>query len=83
MISFRNWFCLSVIALALTSTSLDSFAQQNSQPGIEIVRLDHRFDKLVPLNAKIEKVASGHKWVEGPVWNRKERYLLFSDIPNN
>jgi gluconolactonase len=37
----------------------------------------------VPLNVKIEKIADGHKWVEGPVWNRKENYLLFSDIPTN
>jgi gluconolactonase len=50
---------------------------------IDVIRLDPRFDKLVPLNVKIEKIASGHKWVEGPVWNRKEGYLLFSDIPNN
>jgi gluconolactonase len=50
---------------------------------IEIVRLDPRFDKLVPLNVKIDKIAGGHKWVEGPVWNRKEGYLLFSDIPKN
>ncbi|HZA56942.1 MAG TPA: SMP-30/gluconolactonase/LRE family protein, partial [Candidatus Udaeobacter sp.] len=27
--------------------------------------------------------ATGHKWVEGPVWNRKGGFLLFSDIPNN
>jgi gluconolactonase len=47
------------------------------------VRLDSRFDKLVPSNLKVEKIAGGHKWVEGPVWNRQEGYLLFSDIPNN
>ena len=50
---------------------------------IDIVRLDPRFDKLVPLNVKIERIVSGRKWVEGPVWNRKENYLLFSDIPAN
>lgn len=50
---------------------------------ITIVRLDPRFDKLVPLNMKVERIVSGRKWVEGPVWNRKEGYLLFSDIPTN
>jgi len=34
---------------------------------IDVIRLDSRFDKLVPSNVKIEKIASGHKWVEGPV----------------
>jgi gluconolactonase len=48
-----------------------------------IVRLDARFDHLVPRDAKLEPVAINHEWVEGPVWNRKEGYLLFSDIPNN
>ena len=59
------------------------YAQDTSLHVIDVVRLDPRFDKLVPLNVKIEKIAGGHKWVEGPVWNRKEGYLLFSDIPNN
>lgn len=48
-----------------------------------IARLDPRFDELVPVEAKLEKVADGFMWVEGPLWNRQEGYLLFSDIPNN
>ncbi|HWP57064.1 MAG TPA: SMP-30/gluconolactonase/LRE family protein [Candidatus Acidoferrales bacterium] len=51
--------------------------------GSEIVRLDARLDRIVPPNAVVEKIADGFRWVEGPVWNRKEGYLLFSDIPNN
>jgi gluconolactonase len=49
----------------------------------KLVRLDPAFDKLVSASAKVEKLVDGHKWVEGPVWNRKEEFLLFSDIPNN
>ena len=48
-----------------------------------IVRHDPRFDVLVPKGAKLEKIADGFTWVEGPVWNKKERALLFSDIPAN
>jgi gluconolactonase len=48
-----------------------------------IIRLDPRFDELVPKNAVIGKVADGFAWVEGPVWNRQAGYLLFTDIPNN
>jgi len=58
-------------------------AQPDGLHIIDIVRRDPRFDKLVPANVKIESIASGHKWAEGPVWNRRERYLLFSDIPDN
>jgi gluconolactonase len=54
-----------------------------------IERLDPRLDALVPKDAKIEVLASGFEWAEGPVWVRDDRgglpagSLLFSDIPNN
>ncbi len=56
-------------------------AQDSAQPFI--VRLDPRFDKLVPLAARLEKVADRFAWAEGPVWNRAGGFLLFSDVPNN
>jgi gluconolactonase len=40
------------------------------------------FWRLVDRNAKVEKVAGGFRFVEGPVWS-PEGYLLFSDIPAN
>jgi gluconolactonase len=48
-----------------------------------IERVDPRFDKLVSPGAKLEKLAEGFKWSEGPVWVRDGGYVLFSDIPNN
>lgn len=48
-----------------------------------IERKDPRFDRLVPKGAKLEKLADGFEWTEGPVWIKKGGYLLFSDIPNN
>jgi gluconolactonase len=48
-----------------------------------IARHDPRFDKLVPRDAALEKLDDGHAWVEGPVWDRKGGFLLFSDIPAN
>ncbi len=50
---------------------------------VTITSLDPRFDQLVPTQAKLEKIADGFSWVEGPVWHKKEEYLLFSDIPAN
>lgn len=52
-------------------------------PETKIVRLDPAFDKLVPADAKVEKLAEGYVWTEGPVWNKKDGYLLFSNIPRN
>lgn len=48
-----------------------------------IVPFDPRFAGLVPKDALLEKVAEGFAWAEGPVWNRAEGFLLFSDVPNN
>jgi gluconolactonase len=46
-----------------------------------IVRLDPRFDRLLPRDAVVEKVVDGQTWVEGPLWS--DAGLLFSDIPRN
>lgn len=46
-------------------------------------RVDPRFDTLVPPDARLEVLAEGFEWTEGPVWSMREAYLLFSDIPRN
>jgi gluconolactonase len=33
--------------------------------------------------ASVERLATGCRWAEGPVWFGDGRYLLWSDIPNN
>jgi gluconolactonase len=48
-----------------------------------ISRLDPALDKLIPADAKIEKVAGNLQFAEGPVWLRSGGFLLFSDIPAN
>ncbi|ARK12036.1 SMP-30/gluconolactonase/LRE family protein [Fibrella sp. ES10-3-2-2] len=56
----------------------------------EIVRLDPRLDQLLAKNAKVEVLASGFMWAEGPVWVKGKPagsstggFLLFSDVPKN
>jgi gluconolactonase len=50
-------------------------------PWVEAV--DERFRKMVNDNAAVERLYSGTRWGEGPVWFGDGRYLLWSDIPNN
>jgi gluconolactonase len=50
-------------------------------PAIEI--LDPRFAGLVVGHEVVERLWTGGRWLEGPVWFGDGRYLLFSDIPNN
>jgi gluconolactonase len=45
--------------------------------------LDARFDKYrLPL-ASVERLYTGARWGEGPIWFGDGRYLIWSDIPNN
>lgn len=75
---------LALLALISLSPDLVRAGEPGgSAPVPRIIRLHPAFDVLVPENAVIEKVADGFAWVEGPVWDRKNGYLLFSDIPNN
>ena len=48
-----------------------------------IVRESPQLDSLIAPDAKIEVLASGFEWSEGPVWWSDEKALLFSDIPRN
>jgi gluconolactonase len=48
-----------------------------------IERLDSRFDRLVPKDARVERIAEGFDWAEGPVWDKNGQFLLFSDVPLN
>jgi gluconolactonase len=47
-----------------------------------IVRLDPAFDSLVPPSARIEKLAGGFQFTEGPLWF-PAGYLWFSDVTGN
>jgi gluconolactonase len=49
--------------------------------GYEI--LDPVFEDCIIGHAKIERLWSGGRWVEGPAYFPAGRYLVWSDIPNN
>lgn len=76
----------SVAALGLGAVSmLETYTaeQPSVTADVKIVRVDPRFDQLFAPDAVIEKVVDGFTWVEGPVWERRGGYLLFSEIPSN
>ena len=50
-------------------------------PAIEI--LDPSFAQYRIFSAAVERLATGFRWCEGPVWVGDGRYLLWSDIPND
>ena len=50
-------------------------------PAVEV--LDDRFSKYRIGNAVVERLFTGCRWAEGPVWFGDARCLIWSDIPNN
>src|SRR5262245_40095477 len=48
-----------------------------------IDRWDPAMDAIVPKDWKIEKLADGFGWAEGPIWVKSGGYLLFTDVPGN
>ena len=84
--TFLNATATAAAALALRPLALadDHNAKPlvtYPDPAIEV--LDPRFAKYTVANAAVERLYTGARWAEGPVWFADGRFLLFSDIPNN
>jgi gluconolactonase len=73
-------FC-SVLALAAALPG-PAVAQGRRTLG-KVERIDRRIDTIVPRGASMEILADGFDWSEGPVWDRRGGFLLFSDVPMN
>ncbi|GGF71627.1 gluconolactonase [Azorhizobium oxalatiphilum] len=56
-------------------------AERYPDPAIE--SLDASFERYRLFNAAVERLYTGCRWSEGPVWFGDARHLLWSDIPNN
>jgi len=50
---------------------------------VEVTRTDAGIDAVVPPGTRLEKLAGGFSFVEGPVWVPAEQALLFSDPNDN
>ena len=82
---------MNLTASAATALALHPLARAAEQvqktpvlypdPAVEVI--DPRFAKYKVGNAAVERLYTGTRWAEGPVWFGDGRYLLFSDIPNN
>ncbi len=55
--------------------------QRYPDPAVEV--LDPSFLKVRLYSSSVERLATGFRWAEGPVWFGDARCLLFSDVPGN
>jgi gluconolactonase len=66
----------------IRSATLDFYAAPRfPEVPARVTRRDPALDALVPADLRVEKLAEGFRFLEGPVWVRDGGYLLFSD-PN-
>ena len=86
---FMNVTAGAVTALALDPLQRAQGRESKTQttpvtyPDAAIEVVDPRFAKYRVQNAAVERLYTGARWAEGPVWFGDGRFLLFSDIPNN
>jgi gluconolactonase len=89
MTSSRRQFLAAGTAILATAGASRAFgqsapfspSQRYPDPAIKI--LDPSFGRYRIASAKVERIASGMRWCEGPVWFGDSRTLVWSDIPNN
>jgi gluconolactonase len=81
----RRGFLLSATA-AVAGTApahADEWMESPRYPDPRVRALDPAFGKLKLGLAKVERIATGMRWAEGPVWFGDGRFLLWSDVPND
>jgi gluconolactonase len=92
MTRFRHFVVVASTALAVSCGAPEPEPpMENAAPAPqpapdligEIQRVDPRVDALIPADAAIEKLADGFMFIEGPVWDRPNARLLFSDVRGN
>jgi gluconolactonase len=89
MVSRRSFVMRSTAAVSTLITAPWAWGREQNDgaivryPDPAVEALDPRFEKYRQGNAAVERLWTGARWAEGPVWFGDSRFLLFSDIPNN
>ena len=62
---------------------MSDWQPSNRYPDPAVVSVDPSFDRYRVSAAKVERIAHGFRWAEGPVWLGDARMLVWSDVPGN
>jgi gluconolactonase len=84
VVILKSTHIMRVLLLLLLISACQS--QSTEKKYLENIRfevIDDNFYQLIDPEAKVEILAEGHEWTEGPLWVESEQMLLYSDIPNN
>jgi gluconolactonase len=73
-------FSLVLVAAVPSQEGGQESAALDSTP-VHLDRRDAAIDQIVPKGAKLERIATGFKWTEGPIWLNGSLY--FAEIPSD
>jgi gluconolactonase len=79
----RRQFLAAAGALAFAPQAAAQFQPSGRYPDPLVRVIDPSFGRYRLGLARVEQIASGMRWTEGPIYFGDGRYLLWSDIPNN
>lgn len=73
----------NIVFVFLLAAFLSAVAQEQKPPIGTIEVISSELNSLIKKDAKVEVIAEGFQFTEGPLWLDKEKMLLFSDVPAN
>lgn len=80
----RNYFFIVLLFILLgCNNATDSKTAADYKTTGSIERIDASLDSIIGTGAKIEIIAEGFEWSEGPLWVESQKMLLFSDVPRD
>jgi gluconolactonase len=80
-ISAALCLCLAAAAAPAQPAAPAAAATASAIAPLNVDRADPASSRIIPANAKLERIATGFTWVEGPVWVNNS--LFFAEIPSN
>jgi len=71
------------VAAASVPRAFSQWQPSQRYPDPAVRAIDQSFDRYRLALSKVERLATGCRWSEGPVWFGDGRFLVWSDIPDN
>src|SRR5438105_6435874 len=84
-ITRRNFLATgaSAVTAAAAAPAFAAWEESTRYPDPRVQILDPSFARYRVVQASVERLYTGARWSEGPVWFGDVRSVLWSDIPNN
>lgn len=79
--NYKN--AIAFLAITLFIVACQPKKDKENPSGGTIERRDAELDLLISAAAKVEIIAQGFNWSEGPLWVADKKMLLFTDVPED